>query len=289
MGITNSFKWSNTWAEGAPNIPTGLILNVCLVTSGLSTVYMSNLDVSDGVLSVSFSQGGNIIAYGEGTEADGVLFLSTANDCSYAALELGSLQGVELHSTESVKISPSSILTTERRKAPKATVTVVQDGIEETAILADHLLRIDPRLVAVYEEDTKTVKIMLSATEHRSLLDAIVSVDPPIHKVTTVNHIRPNAEGFVDINISTAAGELSFTKSAKIPLVTISSDITPCASTDIIDRYIGPAVVRNFSYLPLDDAYTDGVRNTMDNLGKYNKLDAHYDSQPGVDEQLQRV
>lgn len=284
MSTTSSLRWANAWADGATDIPAGAILNVCLVMANTFPVYMTELEISNGNLSVVFSQNGEAVAYGNTRDGDDVLFLDVTGSCLYAALELGALEGLEVRSTSSVKINPSNVLVTEPVSYDKAKVTVTQDGVkEETSLYSDYTLMVDPRLSVEYKEDTKAVIISLGEEEHRGLLDIFISVDPPLSKIMTINHVRPGLDGFVDLHISTTAGELSFSKSATIPMITISSTITPCAATtDVIDKYIAPNVVRSFSYMPLDDAYNKGVdggyiRNTSENLIQYNRLDERYD------------
>lgn len=284
MSTTSSLRWANAWADGATDIPAGAILNVCLVMANTLPVYMTELEISNGILSVVFSQNGEAVAYGNTRDGDDVLFLDVTGSCLYATLELGALEGLEVRSTSSVKINPSNVLVTEPVSYDKAKVTVTQDGVkEETLLYYDYELRIDPRLSVEYDEDAKKVIISLGEEEHRGLLDIFISVDPPISKIMTINHVRPNSDGFVDLHISTTAGELTFSKSATIPMITISSTITPCVATiDVIDKYIAPNVVRSFSYMPLDDAYDKGadggyIRNTSKNLIQYNKLDPRYD------------
>ena len=284
MSTTSSLRWANAWADGATDIPSGAILNVCLVMANTLPVYMTELEISNDILSIVFSQNGEPVAYGNTRDGDDVLFLDVAGSCLYAALELGALEGLEVRSTSSVKINPSNVLVTEPVSYDKAKVTVTQDGVkEETSLYSDYELRVDPRLSVEYDEEDKAVIISLGEEEHRGLLDIFISVDPPISKVMTINHVRPDLDGFVDVYISTTAGELSFSKSATMPIITISPTITPCgATTDVIDKYIAPDVVRSFPYMPLDDAYDKGadggyIRNTSKNLIQYNKLDPRYD------------
>lgn len=284
MVTTSSSGWANPWAEGATDVPAGVVLNVCLVMTNSLPVYMTHLELADGEFSVVFSQNGSPVAYSRSRISDEVLFLDVADSCLYAAVELGNTTGITVRSDTSVRVNPSNILVTEPVVKDKNTITVRQDGIVETARLStDYSLQIDPRLSARYFEDTKVVKISLNEEAHRGVLDAFVSVEPPTDRIITVNHVRPDADGIVNINIRTTAGDLTMTTSENIPILTISSDIAPCDSSDVIDKYISPSVVRNFAYMPLDEAYEfDDAskayrRNTIDLLSKYNKLDERYD------------
>lgn len=289
--IESSFGY-NAWGLGASKVPLGAVLNIGLVMTNKLDVYVSSLEISDGLLSIVITQNGKVIASGNAETEDSVLFLTTEDPCLFGVVEVGSLTGKNKKVSSAIKVNPKNILMVPKVHNKKNTVTIKQDGVTEVVNLTKvYSLSIDPRFDTSYNEDNKELTLSMSEESHRGLMSMYVDAEPSITRLTTVNHVRPDADGLVHVTISNAIGGLSMSVDERVPILTINSTLSPCVSEDPIDKYISPDNVRTFSYMPLDEAYvkpdiiegnSSGLtqkhrRNTFELLAKYNKISENHD------------
>ena len=278
---------TNTWGVESSQVPAGVILGVSVVVESRFPVYLTALTCDGTSISMSLSQAGEVIAHGVSDHGDDVMFLSTQGSCSYAAVEIGDITGHSIDVKHPIEINSSSVLVSRQNKYKKDSVTVRQDGVAETVELtADYRLKVDPRFTAQYDDTTATLTLSMSEESHRSLVSLFIDVYPDTGYVTTINNVKPGDDGIVHITIGNPdVTDLTFYRAENIPMLTLHSAISTCDTEDPIDKYISPTNVRNFSYMPLDEAYklSDGVRTGERDTIKllmepYNKLDSNYDS-----------
>lgn len=108
-----------------------------------------------------------------------------------------------------------------------------------------------------------------------------VLVPETTKKVYRINNTPPNSSGEVSLTISIPRLSLTPTLSAQDPsygiLDTTADGILKLLEPeDVIDKHVSPKVIRDYPYLPLDDAYVDSsgnlgsVRRVMETLGADN-------------------
>jgi hypothetical protein len=283
--ITGNGAPYNYWGVDSSDIPGGVILGLSFViVEKRQTVYLSSLTVKDNALSLSFSQNGKTIAHGTTTQENSVLFLETISPCSYAAVDVGAFYGMDIDSERSIKIKPTCVLVSPLPPVEENTLRVTQDGVSDTVKMTkDYTLLVDYKFSCDYDEESKELFIKLSEEKHRELTVAYSYIDPVVRRVTSINHAKPDDNGVIYLTIRNTTGNLSLGVSDEAPILTISSDLSPCISEDVIDSYISPDLVRSFSYMPLDEAYDKvedsgkHIRNTFSNLIGSNKIDPMFD------------
>lgn len=281
--VTGSLIKQNSWGDNTTEVPAGLIRSISIVTTKKAPIILTNLKITEGVFSITFSQSGKPVAFGSTTDEGSVLFLDTRDGCLSGVLELGLFKNIDLDLELHVPINKSAILIVPETSPDYFKISVTQDGVTETEYLhEDYELTVDPRLSCNYLEEEKTIIVSLSEENSRGLKSIFIETQPEIDRLLSINHVKPSPDGVIYVNLSNITADLVFTKSEKIPAVTIYSDVSPCDTEDVIDNYISPALARTFSYMPLDDAYNkqeDGsyTRNTKENLIVYNSLDPKYD------------
>lgn len=281
LRVADSGVSYNSWGDGTVRIPGGVILGLSIVIfDSRQSVYLSSLTVSDNVLSLTLSQNGKVIAHGTTDKEDSVLFLETKHPCSSAQVCVGSFRGLDIKTSKQSKINPACILVAPAPAVAEARIRVVQDGVEDIAILnKDYNLVVDYRFSADYSEESKTLTLSLPEEVHRELMVSYSYAEPAVDKIVTINHTKPDKDGVVHLEISNGSGVLTFNLSENAPVLTIGSDMSPCVEEDIIDSYIAPNIVRTFSYMPLDEAYAKDeetkkyVRDTFTLLADVNKID----------------
>lgn len=260
MSITNNSYFYNSWAVDDTTVPAGVILNISVTTTSTYPIYLVKLTINSGEMSLSLSQDDTIVAKGVVKQGAGTVFLETSGSVLQAAVEVGDIKGISFKTKEEIKISDICIQYVGKISTDQRTLKVFQDGIEDyVSLWRDYELLVDNRFSVEYLDGTVT--LYLPEEERRMLVAKVVEVLPTTALLTSVNNTPPDSEGVITLHLrNSEAPDLSVDTESGSNAAVIKTGLSPCPSIDVIDDYISPSLPREFSYMPLDDAY-DSVTN----------------------------
>lgn len=263
--------------SGEPlTLPQGILVDLSIVTSSPSPVYLGRMTIEYSVLSLSFEQNGAICAYGS-IRGDGVTqSLQVSGSVISATVTTGSITGIDKtsYTPYRAQVSPDLVTVVGNLNEGVTTITVEQDGQETVYQLTSDLeLIVSDNLELLYDDLTGEAVIGMSE-ENRAMFTQLVS---PLVSVPTalvsVNNIKTSS-GVLAITIETDGTKLPVTVNGTVVSID-GSAITLCAAAeDMIDSKISPELHIS-GYKPLDDMYVNGVRHTRDAVNKrYGLVDA---------------
>lgn len=257
-------------------LPQGVIVDLSIVTSSPAPIYLGRMTIEDNALSLSFEQNGAVCAYGS-VRGDGVTqSLSVSRSVVSATVTTGSLAGMDKSSytPNRAQLSPDLVTVVGNMNEGITTVTLEQDGQKTVYQLTSDLeLVVSNNLELLYDDITGEAIIGMS-DENYAMFTQLVS--PLISVPTTlvsINNIK-SSSGILAITIETDGSRLPVNVEGSVVSIDGSS-ITLCGTAeDIIDSKISPTLHVS-GYKPLDDMYSNNVRNTRGVVSKqYGLIDA---------------
>lgn len=251
------------WVISDELVPTGVVISCQFTTVSSDPITLSSLSVRNRVLTIVFSQGGNICA-SITTQRSGVYPLVVYGGVLSATLEVGIIppEDVVFNFSDAV-INDLYVNIVATYKATPGRLTITQDGdATDYEVTSDINLVIDRRLTTQYDDVTRALTISMPADDYLSFLQLGNSVLMPESEISTINGVR-SKNGVITIDI--------YNEGALVPVNCMESNWVELKNSDgisfcpgaveALDLYIAPST--HAGYFPLDDAYNEkGVRDT---------------------------
>lgn len=262
--LPQSRSFNRPWLSLDANIGviSGVIVSIQITTTSDSPIYVAGLDVSDGLLSMSLRQ--NDLPFASLiTDQSNTTMRMTAEhvNCVSAIVHTGSLEGItDSYRGQTAKIRRCFVYVQPADFSTTQTYDIVIDGVlhRYTDTVA---LEIDTTMLSYQKSDLGTVTVSMSAMQknqfNRVSTDA-ETIDDTL--ITSINGITPNAQGELSIGLSyDTYGVVPLTRVNDHLIAIETADTThipACDVEDYVNIVLSPANVRDFTKMPLDDAYT---------------------------------
>lgn len=267
--LPQSRSFNRPWLtlHTSAGVAAGAITSIQITTASDAPIYLAGLDIENGVLSLSLRQNNLPFASLITDQSNEILRMTAEHEnCISAIVRTGALDGV----TASYRDPDAQIRRCFIYVQPDANITprtydVMIDGVLHR--YTDTVeLSIDSTVLSYQRNELGTVTISMSADQrnqfNRVSTDA-EEIDDTL--ITSINGIMPNEKGEIFLRLSYGTyGTVPLTRvSNRVAVIQadLVSAIPPCDSEDYIDTVLSPGNVRDFSKMPLDDAYTSRTVN----------------------------
>lgn len=248
-------------------IAAGAITSIQITTASDAPIYLAGLDIENGVLSLSLRQNDLPFASLITDQSNEILRMTAEHEnCISAIVRTGALDGVTAsYRDPDAQIRRCFIYVQPDANTTPRTYEVMIDGVLHR--YTDTVeLSIDSTALSYQRNELGTVTISMSADQrnqfNRVSTDA-EEIDDTL--ITSINGIMPNEKGEISLRLSYGTyGTVPLTRvSNRVAVIQadLVSAIPPCDSEDYIDTVLSPGNVRDFSKMPLDDAYTSRTVN----------------------------
>lgn len=252
------------WIISNTPIPTGVVVSCQFTTVSDSAIYLSSLSVTDGVLSLVFTQGQQLCASVTTMGSGLVLPMDVHGTVTSASIEIGVIPSTNtvLNFTDAfVNSAYVNVVSDQNSKDSRLIITQDSERLEY-ALDGDLSLILDPRLDAVYDETTKTLTISMSDEDYMLFTQLGNDIITPDTMISMINGVR-SKDGTIAVNIYND-GKLIPVELKADNWIELQNDgnISFCPDfVDVLDSYIAPTT--HIGYYPLDDAYDkDNKRDT---------------------------
>lgn len=294
--LPQSRSFNRPWLtlHTSAGVAAGAITSIQITTASDAPIYLAGLDIENGVLSLSLRQNNLPFASLITDQSNKILRMTAEHEnCISAIVRTGALDGVTAsYRDPDAQIRRCFIYVQPDANTTPRTYEVMIDGVlhRYTDTVA---LSIDAAALSYQRNKLGTVTISMSADQrnqfNRVSTDA-EEIDDTL--ITSINGIMPNEKGEIFLRLSYGTyGTVPLTRvSNRVAVIQadLVSAIPPCDSEDYIDTVLSPGNVRDFSKMPLDDAYTS---QTVDGKTEYTrnylllenrKYALYYDNGTGV-------
>lgn len=267
--LPQSRSFNRPWLtlHTSAGVAAGAITSIQITTASDAPIYLAGLDIENGVLSLSLRQNDLPFASLITDQSNEILRMTAEHEnCISAIVRTGALDGVTAsYRDPDAQIRRCFIYVQPDANTTPRTYDVMIDGVlyryTDTVELS-----IDSTALSYQRNELGTVTISMSADQrnqfNRVSTDA-EEIDDTL--ITSINGIMPNEKGEIFLRLSYGAyGTVPLTRvSNRVAVIQadLVSAIPPCDSEDYIDTVLSPGNVRDFSKMPLDDAYTSRTVN----------------------------
>ena len=252
--------WLNLNAEAG--VAAGVITSIQITTASDAPIYLAGLDVENGLLSLSLRQNDVPFASLLTDRSNSVMrMMAEHSNCISAIVRTGALDGITAsYRSESAQIRRCFIYVQPGAGTAPRTYDVVIDGVLHR--YTDTVeLSIDTTSVSYQRNELGTVTISMTADQrnqfNRVSTDA-EDIDDTL--ITSINGITPNENGEILLRLSYGTyGAVPLTRISNHVATIRTADVNTipaCDVEDYVDVVLSPARVRDFTKMPLDDAYT---------------------------------
>lgn len=274
--LPQSRSFNRPWLtlHTSAGVAAGAITSIQITTASDAPIYLSGLDIENGVLSLSLRQNDLPFASLITDQSNEILRMTAEHEnCISAIVRTGALDGVTAsYRDPDAQIRRCFIYVQPDANTTPRTYEVMIDGVlhQYTDTVE---LSIDAAALSYQRNELGTVTISMSADQrnqfNRVSTDA-EEIDDTL--ITSINGIMPNERGEISLRLSYGTyGTVPLTRvSNRVAVIQadLVSAIPPCDSEDYIDTVLSPGNVRDFSKMPLDDAYTS---STVDGKTEYTR------------------
>lgn len=267
--LPQSRSFNRPWLtlHTSAGVAAGAITSIQITTASDAPIYLAGLDIENGVLSLSLRQNNLPFASLITDQSNEILRMTAEHEnCISAIVRTGALEGVTAsYRNPDAQIRRCFIYVQPDANTTPRTYDVMIDGVlyryTDTVELS-----IDSTALSYQRNELGTVTISMSADQrnqfNRVSTDA-EEIDDTL--ITSINGIMPNEKGEIFLRLSYGTyGTVPLTRvSNRVAVIQadLVSAIPPCDSEDYIDTVLSPGNVRDFSKMPLDDAYTSRTVN----------------------------
>lgn len=274
--LPQSRSFNRPWLtlHTSAGVAAGAITSIQITTASDAPIYLAGLDIENGVLSLSLRQNDLPFASLITDQSNEILrMMAEHENCISAIVRTGALDGVTAsYRDPDAQIRRCFIYVQPDANTTPRTYEVMIDGVlhQYTDTVE---LSIDAAALSYQRNELGTVTISMSADQrnqfNRVSTDA-EEIDDTL--ITSINGIMPNEKGEISLRLSYGTyGTVPLTRvSNRVAVIQadLVSAIPPCDSEDYIDTVLSPGNVRDFSKMPLDDAYTS---STVDGKTEYTR------------------
>lgn len=267
--LPQSRSFNRPWLtlHTSAGVAAGAITSIQITAASDAPIYLAGLDIENGVLSLSLRQNDLPFASLITDQSNEILRMTAEHEnCISAIVRTGALDGVTAsYRDPDAQIRRCFIYVQPDANTTPRTYEVMIDGVlhRYTDTVA---LSIDAAALSYQRNKLGTVTISMSADQrnqfNRVSTDA-EEIDDTL--ITSINGIMPNEKGEIFLRLSYGTyGTVPLTRvSNRVAVIQadLVSAIPPCDSEDYIDTVLSPGNVRDFSKMPLDDAYTSRTVN----------------------------
>lgn len=247
--------------DAPAGIPAGVVTSIQITTTSNSPIYVAGLDVVDGLLSMTLSQDSQLFASVITDQSNAIVTMQRDCDaCISAVIQTGVLNGITASYYNQAKIRSCFIYVQQDVEQPLRVYDITVDGIlHKYSDLVE--LTIDTANMTYTVQNDGTVFITMTP-EQRNQFNRVAtdaeSEDQTL--ITSINGITPDAAGILYMTVSYGTyGVIPLTR-VNNQWVTIKatdvSHIPACDVEDYVDTVLSPANIREYTKMPLDDAYT---------------------------------
>ena len=274
--LPQSRSFNRPWLtlHTSAGVAAGGITTNQITTASDAPIYLAGLDIENGVLSLSLRQNDLPFASLITDQSNEILRMTAEHEnCISAIVRTGALDGVTAsYRDPDAQIRRCFIYVQPDANTTPRTYDVMIDGVLHR--YTDTVeLSIDATALSYQRNELGTVTISMSADQrnqfNRVSTDA-EEIDDTL--ITSINGIMPNEKGEISLRLSYGTyGTVPLTRASNRVAVIqadLVSAIPPCDSEDYIDTVLSPGNVRDFSKMPLDDAYTS---RTVDGKTEYTR------------------
>lgn len=274
--LPQSRSFNRPWLtlHTSAGVAAGAITSIQITTASDAPIYLAGLDIENGVLSLSLRQNDLPFASLITDQSNEILRMTAEHEnCISAIVRTGALDGVTAsYRDPDAQIRRCFIYVQPDANTTPRTYEVMIDGVLHR--YTDTVeLSIDAAALSYQRNELGTVTISMSADQrnqfNRVSTDA-EEIDDTL--ITSINGIMPNEKGEISLRLSYGTyGTVPLTRvSNRVAVIQadLVSAIPPCDSEDYIDTVLSPGNVRDFSKMPLDDAYTS---QTVDGKTEYTR------------------
>lgn len=274
--LPQSRSFNRPWLtlHTSAGVAAGAITSIQITTASDAPIYLAGLDIENGVLSLSLRQNDLPFASLITDQSNEILRMTAEHEnCISAIVRTGALDGVTAsYRDPDAQIRRCFIYVQPDANTTPRTYEVMIDGVLHR--YTDTVeLSIDAAALSYQRNELGTVTISMSADQrnqfNRVSTDA-EEIDDTL--ITSINGIMPNEKGEISLRLSYGTyGTVPLTRvSNRVAVIQadLVSAIPPCDSEDYIDTVLSPGNVRDFSKMPLDDAYTS---RTVDGKTEYTR------------------
>lgn len=274
--LPQSRSFNRPWLtlRTSAGVAAGAITSIQITTASDAPIYLAGLDIENGVLSLSLRQNDLPFASLITDQSNEILRMTAEHEnCISAIVRTGALDGVTAsYRDPDAQIRRCFIYVQPDANTTPRTYDVMIDGVLHR--YTDTVeLSIDSTVLSYQRNELGTVTISMSADQrnqfNRVSTDA-EEIDDTL--ITSINGIMPNEKGEISLRLSYGTyGTVPLTRvSNRVAVIQadLVSAIPPCDSEDYIDTVLSPGNVRDFSKMPLDDAYTS---RTVDGKTEYTR------------------
>lgn len=274
--LPQSRSFNRPWLtlHTSAGVAAGAITSIQITTASDAPIYLAGLDIENGVLSLSLRQNDLPFASLITDQSNEILRMTAEHEnCISAIVRTGALDGVTAsYRDPDAQIRRCFIYVQPDANTTPRTYDVMIDGVLHR--YTDTVeLSIDSTVLSYQRNELGTVTISMSADQrnqfNRVSTDA-EEIDDTL--ITSINGIMPNEKGEISLRLSYGTyGTVPLTRvSNRVAVIQadLVSAIPPCDSEDYIDTVLSPGNVRDFSKMPLDDAYTS---QTVDGKTEYTR------------------
>ena len=267
--LPQSRSFNRPWLtlHTSAGVAAGAITSIQITTASDAPIYLAGLDIENGVLSLSLRQNNLPFASLITDQSNEILRMTAEHEnCISAIVRTGALDGVTAsYRDPDAQIRRCFIYVQPDANTTPRTYDVMIDGVLHR--YTDTVeLSIDSTVLSYQRNELGTVTISMSADQrnqfNRVSTDA-EEIDDTL--ITSINGIMPNEKGEISLRLSYGTyGTVPLTRvSNRVAVIQadLVSAIPPCDSEDYIDTVLSPGNVRDFSKMPLDDAYTSCTVN----------------------------
>ena len=267
--LPQSRSFNRPWLtlHTSAGVAAGAITSIQITTASDAPIYLAGLDIENGVLSLSLRQNDLPFASLITDQSNEILRMTAEHEnCISAIVRTGALDGVTAsYRDPDAQIRRCFIYVQPDANTTPRTYEVMIDGVLHR--YTDTVeLSIDATALSYQRNELGTVTISMSADQrnqfNRVSTDA-EEIDDTL--ITSINGIMPNEKGEIFLRLSYGTyGTVPLTRvSNRVAVIQadLVSAIPPCDSEDYIDTVLSPGNVRDFSKMPLDDAYTSRTVN----------------------------
>lgn len=274
--LPQSRSFNRPWLtlRTSAGVAAGAITSIQITTASDAPIYLAGLDIENGVLSLSLRQNDLPFASLITDQSNEILRMTAEHaNCISAIVRTGALDGITAsYRDPDAQIRRCFIYVQPDANTTPRTYDVMIDGVLHR--YTDTVeLSIDSTVLSYQRNELGTVAISMSADQrnqfNRVSTDA-EEIDDTL--ITSINGIMPNEKGEISLRLSYGTyGTVPLTRvSNRVAVIQadLVSAIPPCDSEDYIDTVLSPGNVRDFSKMPLDDAYTS---RTVDGKTEYTR------------------
>lgn len=253
------------WILDSFGVPAGLVTGCQFTTTSASPIYLRSLRKDSAGVSLVFAQDAKLCAYvtvSPGSDITAMRVEPPILSATVETLATTSVSDEDIIYTGNVEVNPTyiDVVTESANSGDKIPIIhITNTGYSrDVEVREDINIRLSDNLSGDYDNGVLTISMSdLEYENYRRLSNDIIA--PPLY-VTNINGLSSKS-GNIGMTILLDGKMMKTNKLADNWIELDSSDESFCpALVDIIDTYISPST--HLGYLPLDDIYVDGVRNT---------------------------